>query len=70
MLRIPRKHPEVEGPDFPVWWLWMGRVLLACPNGHVARLDQHEIDASGRVTPSVQCPICDFHQNIELAGWR
>lgn len=30
----------------------------------------HEIDDDGRVTPSVQCPQCDYHETgVVPEGW-
>jgi hypothetical protein len=29
----------------------------------------HEIAADGKVTPSVVCPNCEFHEWISLVGW-
>lgn len=44
-------------------------VYLRCPNGHIARLD-HAIDTKGIVSPSVQCPKCDFHEsNLTLDNY-
>ena len=44
---------------------------IACPKcGAVGWLD-HEIDADGNVSPSVECMerLCDFHAMIRLEGW-
>jgi len=44
-------------------------VKVSCPQcGQVAEL-QHEIAGSGKVTPSLDCPACDFHRNVQLMGW-
>ncbi len=45
--------------------------MMACSNGHVASLSDHEIAADGSVTPSVVCPEtgCDFHEYVKLNGW-
>ena len=48
------------------------RPTVYCPKcGREGSLD-HEIDAEGRVTPSVVCPHegCDFHDNVQLLGWE
>ena len=41
---------------------------IICPNGHFGVLD-HEIAHDGIVTPSVDCPRCDFHDSIKLLHW-
>lgn len=44
-------------------WQWDGENLVVrCPNGHVAVLD-HEVSLKGEVTPSIQCPKCEFHES-------
>lgn len=37
-------------------------VYLRCPNGHISILN-HDIDINGKITPSVQCPKCNFHES-------
>ena len=47
-------------------------VFVICPGcGQEYRLD-HEIDAQGVVTPSIECPSadCTFHDSVILVGWR
>lgn len=49
--------------------------VLRCPSGHRGSLAHsdggaHEIDTSGNVTPSVQCPGCGFHETLRLIGWE
>lgn len=55
-------------------------VHLRCGNGHVGILqrryadgtaDGHEIDDTGDVNPSAQCPRedCDWHTWVTLEGW-
>ena len=40
-----------------------------CPRcGTIASLDDHFIDGSGRVEPSIECN-CGYHRHIFLAGW-
>jgi len=43
-----------------------------CPTcGVKAYLTDHEVDASGKVTPSVECPLeCGFHEHVVLEGWK
>lgn len=43
---------------------------VVCPNGHLASLEDHQIDESGKVYPSVDCPYCDFHESIQLESWK
>ena len=45
---------------------------LTCPNGHLAVLKQHSINAAGKVTPYMVCPEpgCDFHAMVRLDGWK
>jgi hypothetical protein len=40
-----------------------------CPT-YGALAGTHEIDAAGKVTPSMVCPGCDFHEWITLEGWK
>ena len=48
-----------------------GDILFCCPGcGLVASLSDHKIDENGRVTPSVDCPDCEFHEFIKLKGWK
>lgn len=61
------------------WGTTGGRVWVKCPAcGGLAQLD-HEVDASGRVTPSLACPQiddrtqpqrpCSYHRIVTLDGW-
>ena len=45
---------------------------VRCPKCQEWATLDHEIDAVGRVTPSLVCPneSCDFHENVVLAGWQ
>lgn len=44
---------------------------LTCPEcGHVMSLINHTIQYHGKVTPSVKCPRCSFHDNVELGSWN
>lgn len=29
----------------------------------------HQVDVGGKVTPSLVCPNCDFHEWVSLVGW-
>jgi hypothetical protein len=47
-------------------------VIVCCPLCQCLGILDHEIDAQGNVTPSVQCPsaTCAFHENgCRLEGW-
>ena len=46
--------------------------IAACPRcGEEASLHDHEINLSGDVEPSLQCPYpgCSFHHHVTLEGW-
>ena len=43
---------------------------LACPDcGETADLGRHVISDDGKVLPSVTCPMCEFHADVELEHW-
>lgn len=42
---------------------------VVCGTGHAGLIDEHDIDEHGRVTPSVVCTDCDWHEFIVLEGW-
>ncbi len=44
---------------------------MACPGcGANGSLANHEIDAAGNVTPSVDCTECEYHEvGVVLEGW-
>ena len=68
----PMTAPKINLSEMSPVFGWQEQneiVYLRCPKGHVARLD-HGIDAKGVVSPSVQCPKCDFHEsNLTLDGY-
>lgn len=47
------------------------RILkFACPScGQWGDLEDHTTWESGIITPSVDCPECDFHDLVVLAGF-
>lgn len=48
----------------------MGPVLLVrCPKCATLMPLDHDVSSGGYVTPSLQCPICDFHEWVVLANW-
>ncbi len=70
---VPKKIVKDQAPP---WWELVipGKktAWMKCPNGHLATLHDHEIDADGIVQPSVECPDdnCDFHSYIRLEDWE
>lgn len=42
---------------------------MRCNEGHYGILTDHTIHSDGRVTPSVVCPYCDFHDTVFLVEW-
>lgn len=56
--------PEIE-------WFRMGvRVFAVCPDcGLNAQLD-HDVADDGTVTPSLDCPECEFHAFVKLKDWE
>lgn len=59
-------------------WNLRSRVDMRCPVcENIFHLDNHTIDADGRVSPSVWCPHtredetpCTFHEMVVLGGWH
>ena len=45
---------------------------MACPGcGTTGTLQDHGIDDEGRVTPSVDCTQCEYHESgVVLEGWN
>jgi hypothetical protein len=44
-------------------------VFVTCPGcGIEGRLD-HDVAADGKVSPSLDCPSCEFHAFVVLADW-
>ena len=70
---LPAGTPQVGGT-----WEFVVRdgkrtARIACPGcGLVATLDptDHQIDDFGNVTPSVDCPNCEFHKTVTLDKWQ
>lgn len=66
------KAPKIDLTKLSPVFGWQEQnevVYLRCPKGHVARLD-HGIDEKGIISPSVQCPKCDFHDsNLTLEDY-
>lgn len=47
-------------------------IFFRCPKcGEIATIDNHTVDADGKVNPSVVCPYeCGFHDYIRLMDWK
>ncbi len=67
-------HREIDEAWLPGTW---GRdcnglsVILICPGCKVPGVLDHEVDAEGNVTPSVDCPECEYHETgVKLIGWE
>lgn len=59
MDKIPKTH----------WRKWLHIVFVKCPGcGIEAKLD-HDVADDGKVSPSLDCPSCDFHTYVVLEGW-
>jgi len=72
MFEVPyASDSDAAGP----WWRYLRTedglsAWMKCPNGHLATLTDHQIDANGTVAPSVVCPEdCSFHEFVRLVGW-
>lgn len=53
---------EFRASSYGVW--------VKCPGcGIFGGLD-HEIAKNGDVSPSLDCPSCDFHKNVTLSDWQ
>jgi len=65
---LARKHPSWRGARFPDGHR---SANVACGNGHVASLSDHNIAADGTVSPSLVCPAqgCGWHEVVRLIGW-
>jgi hypothetical protein len=62
-------------PEQPLMWvrvISVGSVaaMMTCPEGHLIDLHDLQIDQSGRVSPPVDCPQCDFRDEVTLVSWR
>jgi hypothetical protein len=79
MIFLPRgcRNPDWTRTPLPSWIpvsLPDGRKTadVVCPNGHQGLIEDHEIAASGQVSPSVVCTQdgCTWHVWIKLEGWE
>lgn len=44
-------------------------VFVGCPGCREAFRLVHEIDDVGNVSPSLDCPRCEFHDFVRLVDW-
>lgn len=51
------------------WKRWGAATLMDCPGCETRMRLDHDIDEAGVVSPSVDCPFCDFHDYVQLDGW-
>ncbi len=65
-----------EGGQAMVWWPGPASLpdgpetaYFTCPHGHLGSLAGHQIDESGRVSPSVLLGPCGWHVFATLEGW-
>jgi hypothetical protein len=71
--RLPDGCDQVGGTDHagaPVWF-WAGDyVTIRCRCGHLCGIQDHTVDATGRVWPSLACPVdCGSHIFARLEDW-
>ena len=74
---LPKRGDDHDEPG--PWWAPIQTVkgdrnpypMVCCPNGHIAGIASHSVDAAGKVTPSLVCPTdgCDYHVHATLDGW-
>lgn len=80
MTVVPEGMPGVlfVGPAVrPMCWFLLynkdcgaKETWFVCPNGHAGPLDStHTVDENGKVTPSVVCDECDFHDHVVLEDY-
>lgn len=64
--REPVEIPEVDWHEEPIG------VFVVCPKCRNTLPIDHKIDDTGKITPSLDCPIpgCDFHDWGRLVGWE
>jgi hypothetical protein len=51
------------------WRRAYGAVQVVCPGCGAELPLNHEVADSGDVNPSLDCPLCDYHRYVTLAGW-
>jgi hypothetical protein len=45
-------------------------VFVVCPECRTTLRLDHDVDADGNVTPSLDCPLCTFHDTARLVAWK
>ncbi len=75
-MEIPPHHGTIlDKIAGPAWLQGMDHTTgihalwVCCMNGHWGSIDNHTIDKSGVVKPSVICPECGWHENVILKDW-
>lgn len=72
MFEAKEDHLLTKG----TWRLWKSgersSVFFCCPTCGELGMLNHEVNADGTITPSVQCPKekCPFHDMVRLLGWK
>ena len=66
-----KRREEGESLKPGQWQPFHESVLCCCPGCSQSARLHHDIDESGVVTPSLDCPTehCGFHRMVELEGW-
>lgn len=49
--------------------MWRTTVFVTCPGCGIKGSLDHDVDANGKITPSLDCPECSFHTYVVLDGW-
>lgn len=52
------------------WAMFAGKIFVICP-GCAQRLPlDHTVYKDGKVDPSLDCPVCDYHKFVQLEDWN
>lgn len=72
MVILPHAADDEGVMPRGTWRRWRNAIIVCCPLCGLQTLLDHEVDASGAVTPSVACPSrgCGWHQHVRLKAWR
>ena len=57
---------EIPSSD---WSKMGGVVYLVCPGCGARVALNHDVADDGKITPSLDCPSCEFHDYARLLGW-
>lgn len=67
---IPRSNWWTLGQTTPRWRIDRLPIMVKCPGCDRAMLLDHEIGADGLISPSLDCPLCPYHQSgVTLEEW-